>query len=404
MPEMTLPVTLADVEAARAAIAGAVVVTPTSPSHTLSEITGSRVWLKFENLQFTASFKERGALNFLLRLPADRRRSGVVTASAGNHAQGLAYHAHRLGIPATIVMPVDTPFTKITRTEVHGATVVLSGSEYASARTRALALADESGAVFVPPFDDPAIIAGQGTVALEILDAVPDVDVIITPVGGGGLASGLAVAAKGRRAAIEIVGAQVEGYSGMVHALGRGPQPAPGPTIAEGIAVTEPGVLTREIVGALVDDLVVVSEQHIEAAVALAAEIEKTVVEGAGAAGLAALVQHPEHFRDRNVVVVLSGGNIDLRVLSSVLLRALARSGRVVRLAIEVPDRPGVLASVAQVIGEARGNVVDVTHRRDLPGVALKSARLEVSVETRDGAHADEIMAALLRAGYPVVT
>jgi threonine dehydratase len=400
---MTLPVTLEDVEAARAAIAGAIVATPTSPSHTLSDITGARVWLKFENLQFTASFKERGALNFLCRLPDDRRRAGVVAASAGNHAQGLAYHAHRLGIPATIVMPVDTPFTKITRTEVHGATVVLAGDDYVAARGHALAVGEESGATFVPAFDDPAIIAGQGTIALEILDAVPDVDVVVAPVGGGGLASGLAVAAKGHRADIEIVGVQVEGYSGMVHALGRGPEPEPGPTIAEGIAVTEPGVLTREIVGALVDDLVVVAEQHIEAAVALAAEIEKTIVEGAGAAGLAALVQHPERFSDRNVVVVLSGGNIDLRVLSSVLLRALARSGRVVRLEIEVPDRPGVLASVAQVIGDARGNVVDVTHRRDLPGVALKSARLEVSVETRDRAHAAEIVEALVRAGYPVV-
>jgi threonine dehydratase len=401
---MSLPVTLADVEAARAAIAGAVVATPTSPSHTLSEITGANVWLKFENLQFTASFKERGALNFLCRLPQARRRAGVVTASAGNHAQGLAYHAHRLGVPATIVMPVDTPFTKITHTEVHGATVVLAGDDYASARTHALALAEESGATFVPAFDDPAIVAGQGTIALEILDAVPEVDVIVAPVGGGGLVAGVAVAAKGRRAGIEIVGVQVEGYSGMVHALGRGPKPEAGPTIAEGIAVTEPGVLTREIVGALVDDLLVVSEQHIEAAVALAAEIEKTVVEGAGAAGLAALVEHRERFSDRNVVVVLSGGNIDLRVLSSVLLRALARSGRVVRLEIEVPDRPGTLANVAQVIGDARGNVVDVTHRRDLPGVALKSARLEVSVETRDRAHADEITAALIRAGYAVVT
>jgi threonine dehydratase len=401
---MSLPVTLADVEAARLAIAGAVVATPTSPSRTLSEITGANVWLKFENLQFTASFKERGALNFLCRLPHARRRAGVVTASAGNHGQGLAYHAHRLGVPATIVMPVDTPFTKITRTEVHDATVVLAGDDYASARTHALALAEESGATFVPAFDDPAIVAGQGTIALEILDAVPEVDVIVAPVGGGGLVAGLAVAAKGRRAGIEIVGVQVEGYSGMVHALGRGPKPEAGPTIAEGIAVTEPGVLTREIVGALVDDLLVVSEQHIEAAVALAAEIEKTVVEGAGAAGLAALVEHRERFSDRNVVVVLSGGNIDLRVLSSVLLRALARSGRVVRLEIEVPDRPGVLANVAQVIGDARGNVVDVTHRRDLPGVALKSARLEVSVETRDRAHADEIMTALIQAGYPVVT
>jgi threonine dehydratase len=400
---MTLPVTLADVEAAAAAIAGSVVATPTSPSRTLSEITGARVALKFENLQFTASFKERGALNFLLSLPDADRAKGVVAASAGNHAQGLAHHAHRLGIPATIVMPADTPFTKITRTEVHDAEVVLAGADFAGALTTALALAADSGATFVPAFDDRAIIAGQGTVGLEIIDAVPDVDTIVVPVGGGGLVSGIAVAAKGRRADIDVVGVQVEGYTGMIHALGRGPEPQPEPTIAEGIAVTTVGTLTREIVGALVDDLLVVSEQHIEAAVALAAEIEKTVVEGAGAAALAALVEYPERFRDRNVVVVLTGGNIDLRVLSSALLRALARSGRLIRLAIEVTDRPGVLAAVAQVIGEWRGNIVDVAHRRDLPGVALKTTRLEVSVETRDRAHAEAIVTALARAGFPVV-
>jgi threonine dehydratase len=400
----SLPVTLPDVRAAAAAIAGAVVLTPTTVSRTLSDITGARVWLKFENLQFTASFKERGALNFLLGLPDAARARGVVAASAGNHAQGLAYHAHRLGIPATIVMPADTPFTKITRTEVHEAEVVLAGADFAGALSTALARAADTGATFVPAFDDAKIIAGQGTVGLEILDAVPDVDTIVVPVGGGGLVSGIAVATKGLKPGIDIVGVQVEGYTGMVHALGYGPEPQPGPTIAEGIAVTTVGILTREIVGALVDDLLVVTEQHIEAAVALAAEIEKTVVEGAGAAGLAALVEFPERFRDRNVVVVLTGGNIDLRVLSSVLLRALARSGRLVRLAIEVTDRPGVLAAVAQVIGEQRGNIVDVAHRRDLPGVALKTTRLEVSVETRDRAHADAIVAALDQAGYRVVT
>jgi threonine dehydratase len=403
MREMALPVTLADIEAAAAAIAGAVVVTPTAPSRTLSEITGARVWLKFENLQFTASFKERGALSFLLALSPERRAAGVVAASAGNHAQGLAYHAHRLGIPVTIVMPADTPFTKITRTEVHGAKVVLAGDGFAGALTTALEIAAETGATFVPPFDDTKIIAGQGTIALEILDAVPDADVIVVPVGGGGLASGIAIAAKAQRPDIEIVGVQVAGYTGMIHALGRGPEPVPGPTIAEGIAVAVPGALTREIVGRLVDDLLVAAEEHIETAVALAAEIEKTVVEGAGAAALAALLAYPERFRGRNVVVVLTGGNIDLRVLSSVLLRALARSGRLVRLEIEVPDRPGVLAAVAHAIGDMRGNIVDVTHRRDLPGVTLKRARLEVSVETRDRVHAEEIVTALEGAGFAVV-
>jgi threonine dehydratase len=399
-----LPVTRADVEAAAAAIRGAVVETPSTFSETLSEITGARVWLKFENLQFTASFKERGACNFLRLLPEGERAAGVVAASAGNHAQGLAYHAHRLGIPATVVMPIDTPFTKVTRAEHHGAAVVLAGDGFEGARAEALRLAETTGATFVPPFDDPAIIAGQGTVALEILAAAPEVDTIAVPVGGGGLISGIAVAAKAVRPEIAVVGAQLEGYTSMLYALGRGPAPDPVPTIAEGIAVTEAGELTRAIVGALVDDLLVVSEQGVEEAVALAIEIEKTVVEGAGAAGLAALVEHPERFRDRSVAVVLSGGNIDLRVLSSVLLRALARSGRIVRLVIEVPDRPGVLAAVAEIIGAERGNIVDVNHRRDLPGVALKRALLEVSVETRDQAHADEIVAALRAADFEVVT
>jgi threonine dehydratase len=325
-----------------------------------------------------------------------------VAASAGNHAQGVAYHAARLGSPAAIVMPADTPFTKVTRTEHHGATVVVDGADFAAALARAHAIASEAGATFVPAFDDPAIIAGQGTIALEMLDAAPALDTIVVPVGGGGLIAGIAIAAKARRADIAVVGVQSEGYAGMLHALGRAPVPSDGPTIAEGIAVAEPGELTREIVAALVDDIVVVSEQAIEEAVALAIEVEKTVVEGAGAAGLAALLEHSDHFAGRAVGVVLSGGNIDLRVLSSVVLRALARSGRIVRLSIEVPDRPGVLAAVANVIGACRGNIVDVAHRRDLPGVALKSTMLEVSIETRDRAHADDIIAALRAAGYSV--
>ena len=404
-PPRTLPVSLADVRAAAGAIAGAVVHTPTTVSQTLSEITGARVWLKFENLQFTASFKERGALNFLLALPDAARARG---------RRGGVRRKPRAG-PRPPRPPARHPGDDrhAGRDAVHQDHPHRSPRRRSGARRRrlrrarspaALALAAESGATFVPAFDDPLIIAGQGTVGLEILDAVPDVDTIIVPVGGGGLVSGIAVAAKALRPDIDIVGAQVEGYTGMVHALGRGPEPRPEPTIAEGIAVTAVGVLTQEIVGALVDDLVVVTEQHIEAAVALAAEIEKTVVEGAGAAGLAALVEYPERFRDRTVVVVLTGGNIDLRMLSSALLRALARSGRLVRLAIEVTDRPGVLAEVAQVIGELRGNIVDVAHRRDLPGVALKTTRLEVSVETRDRAHAEAIVTALDQAGYPVVT
>ncbi|HWS46188.1 MAG TPA: pyridoxal-phosphate dependent enzyme, partial [Acidimicrobiia bacterium] len=315
---------------------------------------------------------------------------------------GVAYHAHELGVAATIVMPADTPFTKVANTAHHGARVVLEGAGYAESFAHAQHLADETGATLVPAFDDPLVIAGQGTIGLELLEQAPRVDTIVVPVGGGGLISGIAVAVKARAPETRVVGVQVEGYPGMLHVLGKaGPAPG-GPTIAEGIAVTEPGALTRAIVRELVDDLVVVSEQRVEEAIALGVEIEKTVLEGAGAAGLAALLQHPDRFRGHTVGVVLSGGNIDARVLTSVLLRALARSGRLVRLRIEVPDRPGVLAAVAEVIGERRANIVDVAHRRDLPGVALKSALLEVSIETRDRGHADEIVGALEAEGFPV--
>jgi threonine dehydratase len=400
---VTESVTLADVEQAARVIAGAVVVTPTSPSRTLAEITGaSAVWLKLENLQFTASFKERGARNFLEHLSADERTRGVVAASAGNHAQGVAYHAHLLGIASTIVMPEHTPFTKVTNTEHHGARVVLEGNDYATARARAETIAAETGATFVPAFDDPLIIAGQGTVALEILRDAPEVDTIVVPVGGGGLISGIAVAAKARRPDIAVVGVQVDGYDGMVQAIAGSPEPHGGSTIAEGIAVTDPGDLTREIARTFVDDILVVSDSCIEEAVGLALEIEKTVLEGAGAAALGALNAHRDRFARRNVALVCSGGNIDLRVLSSVIMRALARTGRLVRLHIEVDDRPGALAAIAQIIGERGGNIIDVTHRRDLPGVALKSARLELSVETRNSDHAAAIVAALEAAHFRV--
>ncbi len=401
-PVSPFPVTPADVERAAQRLRGEIVATPTARSRTLSEITGAEVWLKFENLQFTASFKDRGACNFLLTLDAATRARGVVAASAGNHAQGVAYHARRLGIPATIVMPRDTPFSKVTGTERLGARVVLEGDGYEEAAETAHRITGELGATFVPPFDDPAIIAGQGTVALEMLDAAPDLEVLVVPVGGGGLVSGMAIAAKDRRPAIEIIGVQAEGYPAMLAALGRHAPGAGGPTIAEGIAVKAPGKLTVEIAAALVDDIVLVSEQAIEHALALALEIEKVVVEGAGAAGLAALFEHGERFRGRRVGVVLTGGNIDLRVLTSVIQRALARSGRLVRLSIEVDDRPGVLARVAQIIASQGANIVDVTHRRDLPGVALKSTMLEVSVETRDRAHSDELVQELQHAAFKV--
>ncbi|MDQ1433679.1 MAG: threonine dehydratase [Actinomycetota bacterium] len=396
--------TLADVQAAAETIRGAVRLTPTSPSETLSAITGAHVALKLENLQFTGAFKERGARNFLARLASADRVRGVVAASAGNHAQGVAHHAHLLGIAATIVMPADTPFTKVTNTAYHGAHVVLEGAGYPGAFAGAQRIAAETGATLVPAFDDPLVIAGQGTIGLEILDRIGAgaLDAVVVPIGGGGLISGIAVAMKALRPAVRIIGVQAEGYAGMLHALDRAPRPEGGPTIAEGIAVAHPGTLTRSIVNALVDDIVVVSEQRIEEAIALGAEIEKTILEGAGAAGLAALLEYPALFRDQSTVVVLSGGNIDARMLASVLLRALARSGRLVRLQIELPDRPGMLALVAEIVGSARANIVDVEHRRDLPGVALKSVRLDLSVETRDRAHADEIVSALVTGGFRV--
>jgi threonine dehydratase len=397
-------VSLSDVQAAADTIGDAVRRTPTSPSETLSVITGARVWLKFENLQFTGAFKERGARNFLALLAPSERARGVVAASAGNHAQGVAHHAHLLDIAATIVMPADTPFTKVSNTAHHGAHVVLEGSDYSAALAAAERLARETGATLVPAFDDAHIIAGQGTIGLELLaqTGADVLDAVVVPIGGGGLISGIAVAVKALRPDVRVVGVQAEGYAGMMHALGQGPAPTGGPTIAEGIAVAAPGELTRIIVSELVDDIVVVSEQRIEEAIALGAEIEKTILEGAGAAGLAALLEYPEEFRERNVGVVLSGGNIDARMLASVLLRALARSGRLVRLRIEVPDRPGVLASVAQIVGGLRANIVDVEHRRDLPGVALKSARLDLSIEARDRVHADEIVKALEARGFLV--
>ena len=396
--------TLADVQNAAETIRGAVSVTPASVSETLSELTGARVWLKFENLQFTGAFKERGARNFLAHLSPEQHTQGVVAASAGNHAQGVAYHARLLGITATIVMPADTPFSKVSNTAYHGARVVLEGKDYAGALAGAQRIARESGATLVPAFDDPRVIAGQGTIGLELLEqtAADPLDAIVVPIGGGGLISGIAVAVKALRPEVRVIGVEAEGYAGMAHALGRAEAPTGGPTIAEGIAVVTPGELTRRIVADLVDEILVVSEQRIEEAIALGAEIEKTILEGAGAAGLAALLEYPATFRGQNVGVVLSGGNIDARILASVLLRALARSGRLVRLQIELPDRPGVLASVAEIVGGQRANIVDVEHRRDLPGVALKSARLELSLETRDRTHADEIVRALTAAGFRV--
>ena len=399
---VALPVNLADVRSAAETVRGAVCETAVSRSATLSAITGADVWLKFENLQFTGAFKERGARNFLARLASAERQQGVVAASAGNHAQAVAHHARQLGIPATIVMPADTPFAKVSNTALLGAQVVLDGSDYADAFVAAQRIAGETGAHLVPAFDHPLVIAGQGTVGLELLAQTDGVDAVVVPIGGGGLVAGMAVAIKALQPHVRVIGVQAEGYAGMAYVLGRAAAPSGGPTIAEGIAVTAPGEITAAIAAELVDDIVIVSEQRIEEAIALGVEIEKTVLEGAGAAGLAALLEYPAMFRTQKVGVILSGGNIDARILASVLMRALARSGRLVRLQIELPDRPGVLAAVAQTVGNLRANIVDVEHRRDLPGVAVKSVRLDLSIETRDRAHAEEIVKALEANGLRV--
>lgn len=344
---------ISDIRAAAARLEGAILETPCLPSETLSQITGARLFLKFENLQFTASVKERGALNKLLLTDPRALERGVCAISAGNHAQGVAYHARRLGAPATIVMPAGTPLTKIARTRDHGANVVIEGANLSEALTVAEGLAEAEGLVFVHPYDDPAVIAGQGTIGLELLGDVPDLDAIMVPVGGGGLISGVAIAVKAIRPEVKVIGVQSRTYPSMARALGGETGPcADGMTIAEGIAVKTAGTLTREIVRAHVNDILTVEESAIEAAVALLLSVEKTVVEGAGAAGLAALLAHPELFKNRRVAAILTGGNIDLRVLASVAMRELVRSGRLMRIAVAVPDAPLGLAQLAAAIGE----------------------------------------------------
>ncbi|HFA60325.1 MAG TPA: threonine ammonia-lyase, partial [Rhodospirillales bacterium] len=357
---------------------------------------------KFENLQYTASFKERGALNRLSVLSPEERRRGVVAASAGNHAQGVAYHAQRLGIPAVIVMPRETPFVKIENTEKLGARVVLHGHSVEEATAHARELARRDGLVFVHPYDDPLIIAGQGTIALEMLDQAPDLEVLVVPVGGGGLISGIAVAARGRRPEIEILGVEAALFPSVRCLLEGREVTAGGPTIAEGIAVKRPGALTLPIIRRLVADVLVVEESAIEAAVLQLLEIEKTVVEGAGAAGLAAIASEPARFRGRRVGLVLSGGNIDSRLLSGVILRGLVRTDRLVRLRVGIPDSPGSLARVAAIIAESGGNIVDVVHQRAFSRLSVKQADVDFTVETRNADHARDIQRALEEAGLSV--
>lgn len=399
---MDARITLDTVRAAARAIEGAVVRTPLLRSQTLSRLTGADVRVKFENLQFTAAFKERGALNKLLSLDANQRRRGVIAMSAGNHAQGVAYHAGRLRVPATIVMPAFTPFVKVKHTRDFGATVVLHGDTLAEAAAHAYALAERNDLVFVHPYDDAAVIAGQGTIGLEMLQDMPDIDVLVVPVGGGGLISGIAVAAKALKPGIEVIGVESTGYSALHQNLQGKPVEVGGDTIAEGIAVRDIGKLPLQLCRDLVDEVMLVDEHVIERAIALYLEIEKTVAEGAGAAGLAALLAYPQRFKDRAVGLVLCGGNIDTRLLASILMRNLVREGRIVRLRIKIPDRPGVLAKVTALVGDAGANILEVGHQRLFGHVEAKAAELDIVLETRDRAHSQDVIAAIGAAGFKV--
>jgi threonine dehydratase len=391
---------LEDVRDAAARLAPRLRPTPFLPSRVLSEMTGAQVLVKFENHQFTASFKERGALNKLLCLDKAQRARGVSAMSAGNHAQGVAYHAKELGIPATIVMPAATPTVKVEHTRAHGATVILVGENLAEANAEAQRITEKQGLVFIHPYDDPEVMAGQGTVALEMLDAVPDLEAMVVPIGGGGLISGVATAAKGVRPDIEIVGVQAACYPSMLCAMRGEPLQGGGNTIAEGIAVKYPGQLTTEVIKARVDEVLLVEEPQLEEAVALYLFVEKTVAEGAGAAPLAALLARPARFRNRKVGLILSGGNIDPRLLAQVITRQLIREGRIVTLRIPLSDRPGGLAKVTAVLRDFGANIIEIQHHRTLLDLPAKEAIIEVTFESREREHAQSIVDALRAAGF----
>jgi threonine dehydratase len=391
-----------EIRAAAARLKGAVELTPCVHSRTLSRLTGAEVFLKFENLQFTASFKERGALNRLLALSEAERRRGVIAMSAGNHAQAVAYHAARLGVRAVIVMPKGSPNSKIRNTEVHGAQVVLEGESLADAGRHAREIAAREALVFVHPYEDRLIVAGQGTVALEMLEAVPELEVLVVPVGGGGLISGIAIAAKAMKPLIKVFGVESRSYPSMHQRLAGLPVKVGGDTIAEGIAVKDVGELAFDVVRRLVEEVFVVEEETIERAVMALIEIEKTVAEGAGAAGLAALLEHPRRFAGKRVGIPVSGGNIDSRVLASVLMRGLVRDGRLVRLRVVMPDVSGSLAKVAAMIAEAGGNIVEVQHQRIFGTASVRTPEVEFLVETREREHTEALVALLERNGVKV--
>ncbi|WP_300973812.1 threonine ammonia-lyase [Sphingomonas sp. LHG3406-1] len=398
---MTAP-DLADIHAAADRIAGAVLRTPFLHSRTLSEIIGTEVWLKFENLQFTAAYKERGALNKLLQLNADERARGVIAASAGNHAQAVAYHGRRLGIPVTIVMPLSTPLVKVGQTEEHGARVILHGERFDDAYAHARELEAAEGLVFVHPFDDPDIVAGTGTIAIEMLDEVPDLDMLVVPIGGGGLISGMAIAGRALRPDIEVIGVEAELYPSMKNVVEGGHGAIGGDTLAEGIAVKVPGQLTRGIIRDHVDRIDLVAEKDLEHAVALLVGIEKTVVEGAGAAGLALLLAQPERFRGKKVATVLCGGNIDTHLLANVLIRELVRCGRIARLRIGAQDRPGALAAITACFHAAGVNILETNHQRIFSKLPAKDTVIEVECEARDARAIDLLVEQLEAKGFAV--
>jgi len=400
---MSLSVTFADIEASRRIIAGAVLRTPMLPAPRLSALTGAEVYVKYENLQVTNSFKDRGALVKLASLSEAERSRGVIAMSAGNHAQAVAYHAARLNIPATIVMPVPTPFVKVAATRQHGAEVVLYGETVAESQVRCEALRRERNLTLVHPYDDVRIIAGQGTIAIEMLEDVPALDALVIPIGGGGLIAGNAIAARGVNPKIEIFGAEAELYPSFWNALTGETRNVGGPTLAEGIAVKNVGELTLPIVRELVSQVILVNEGTLERAVNAFLTFQKAMAEGAGAAGLAAMFARPELFRGKKIGLILCGGNIDPRILASIMVRELERDNRIVSFRLTIPDRPGVLGPIAMRLGELGANILEVDHRRLFLDVPAKGAKLDVTLETRDAVHADEILTALARDGYQPV-
>ena len=396
-----MTVSASDIKAAAKEIEGEVMRTPLVAAPRLSEILGCELYLKLENQQYTGSFKDRGALNKLKSLTAEQAGYGVIAMSAGNHAQGVAHHARRLGIPATIVMPEFAPFTKVERTRELGARVVLLGDTLDASAVAAREIADQENLTFVHPYDDPKIVAGQGTIGFEMLEDQPELDTIVVPIGGGGIISGIAIAAKSVKPEIEIYGVEAGLFPSMYQAINELAPSAGGQTLADGIAVKNPGALTRPIIEELVEDILLVDEALIETAVHVLVEQQKIVAEGAGAAGVAALMKEKERFAGRKVGAVICGGNIDVRLLSWVLTRGLVRDGRMVRLRIGIIDRPGVLANVARLIGETGGNIIEVYHQRLFYDVPAKQAEVDAVIETRSAEHVHEIIAALEAGGFP---